>query len=52
MVPQLLKSLSREMVGKSDKVGYSMKSFASKYFKTSKLQSVLEAYKKEIDRLF
>ena len=52
MVPQLLKSLSREAVGKGDKMGYSMKSFASKYFKTSNLKSVLKAYKQEIDRLF
>ena len=52
LVPQLLKSLSRQMISKVDQVGYSLKSFTSKYLKTSNLRSVLEAYKKEIDKLF
>ena len=52
LVPQLLKSLSRQMISKGDQVGYSLKSFTSKYLKTSNLSSVLEAYKKEIDKLF
>lgn len=52
LVPQLLKSLSRQMISKGDQVGYSLKSFTSKYLKTSNLRSVLEAYKKEIDKLF
>jgi glycosyltransferase involved in cell wall biosynthesis len=52
LVPELLKSLSLEMVKNSEKVNYSLKSFTSKYFKTSNLRTVLKSYKKEIDKLF
>ncbi len=52
MIPQLLRSLSREMVGKGEKINYLAKSFASKYLKVSGFRSVLKAYKKEIDKLF
>jgi len=52
LVPQLLKSLSYQMISKTDQVNYSFRSFTSKYLKTSNLRNVLAAYKKEIDRLF
>ena len=52
LIPQLLKSLSHQMISRGDQVNYSFKSFTSKYLKTSNLRNVLAAYKKEIDRLF
>lgn len=52
LVPQLLKSLSYQMIARGDQVSYSFKSFTSKYLKTSSLRNVLAAYKKEIDKLF
>ena len=52
LIPQLLKSLSHQMISRGDQFNYSFKSFTSKYLKTSNLRNVLAAYKKEIDRLF
>jgi glycosyltransferase involved in cell wall biosynthesis len=52
LVPELLKYLSFEMVNSSDKMNYAIKSFTSKYFKTSNLHAVFKAYKKELDKLF
>ena len=52
LIPELLKSLSHQMISRSDQVNYSFKSFTSRYLKTANLRNVLAAYKKEIDRLF
>ena len=52
MTPQLFGFLSHQTTLRGDKIGYSIKSFASKYLKTLNLRSALDSYKKEINKLF
>ena len=52
LTSELLLSLSRESIQRGDKMHYSIKSITSKYIKSISLDSILKAYKKELDRLF
>jgi glycosyltransferase involved in cell wall biosynthesis len=52
LIPLLLKSLGKEMMGKSLKVNYFLKFLLSKYFKSVSLDQVLKFYRVELDKLF
>ena len=52
LIPDLLRVLSVESLDKSKKAGYSIKSWTSKYIKSTTLDKVLEFYKQEFDKLF
>jgi glycosyltransferase involved in cell wall biosynthesis len=52
LTSELLMTLSRESLERSDKINYAMKSLARKYIKSTSLSNVLTLYKLELDKLF
>ena len=52
LTSELLMTLSRESLGKSDKINYAMKSLVGKYIKSTSLEGVFTLYKLELEKLF
>ncbi|MBA2628429.1 MAG: glycosyltransferase family 2 protein [Rickettsiaceae bacterium] len=52
LTSELLMTLSRESLGKSDKINYAMKSLVGKYIKSTSIDGVLTLYKLELEKLF
>lgn len=52
LTSELLMALSKESLGRADKVNYAIKSLARKYIKSTSLSSVLSFYKLELEKLF